>query len=334
MMHLAHPRKRPSDPLEDAAPRDVADVYLKRLKPRGEWAQFTALSSEARFFVVTTRVLSAKKACEVLTAESEKESGLVNSVWRRGQNGARSIFSHFVEQCAVAYAGGKTDDYSVFLLLVKHMLTLSDVDVNIGQPLAKVSFLRNMELILALASHPGIDADIRFGPYGLPEVHETALECMLVMHHRLHPSTYSRNPSGIGGDVFPAFMDASIVDERQVLSGPSSKKDLLAALLALCRASSEATLTSALSKGLKDERTERTTVTAKNGEDFWLIDVLAVVAWHVPGVKARREARVGASKAVKKGMMGWLERAQTRLGAYGRDGAARARDLTAYQQEF
>ena len=62
--------------------------------------------------------------------------------------------------------------------------------------------------------------------------------------------------------------------------------------------------------------------------------MLAVVAWHVRGVKARREARVGASKVVKKGMMGWLERAQTRLGAYGRDGAARARDLTAYQQEF
>ena len=278
--------------------------YFKHLQTLGEKQRVASLSSEERFFYVVTKVWGADEAIEMLKEESLRKSGLVNAVWKRGDIGAQSILSCLVEESALP-PGEESDDVCwISRSVVKYMLEeLDDVDVNEFSPLAKACLLGDNELVFALASHKNIDADIRFGI----ENNETALDYMLRRYGNLCRNSYFR-------------------------------KAIPVAFIALCRASSDSTLRNALSQSLEvggwgtGSAGKRVRVGAD--ANATLVDLPAVVAWHVHGVKQRREARVHASKIVKRGIFGWLERAQLRLGSYSKDGAARSRDRMEYEDEF
>ena len=278
--------------------------YFKHLPTLGKKQRFASLSCEERFFYVVTKVCGADDAIKMLKEETLKKSGLVNAVWKRGQPGAQSILSRLVEECALPPGGEESDNCWVSRSVVKYMLDeLDDVDVNEFSPLAKACLLGDNGLVFALASHKNINADIRFG------IHlgntETALDYMLRRYGNLIRNSFFR-------------------------------KDIAFAFLALCRASSDSTLRNALSKSLKMGGFGVAGTSVRVGADatFALIDLPAVVAWHVDGVRKRREARVFAIKVVKRGVWGWLERAQAELGSYSHDGAARVRDMVEYEEAF
>lgn len=280
-------------------PSGVAD-YFKHLPTLGEKQRFASLSCEERFFYVVTKVCGADDAFKMLKEESLKKSGLVNAVWKRGQPGEQSILSYLVEEGA---SGEESDNCWVSRCVVKYMLDeLDDVDVNEFSPLAKACLLEDNDLVFALASHKNINADICFD---LGKT-ETVLDYMLRRYGNMIRNSFFR-------------------------------KDIAFAFLALCRASSDSTLRNALSKSLKMGgwgTGAGTSVRVGADANAVLIDLPAVVAWHVDGVMKRREARVFASKVVKRGVWGWLERAQAELGSYSHDGAARVRDMVEYEEAF